>query len=125
MLMRATSPLRMRPRVQRAPGIPCALWFIEGQADGKNSGDLRRENANSHLTAVIPGREAKRSEPGIHPTAIIVAQWIPGSRCARPGMTTEGDPRQARGASRNDEGAASGASGHDESAISTSRSDLQ
>jgi hypothetical protein len=33
---------------------------------------------------VIPGREAKRSEPGIHPTAIIAAQWIPGSRCARP-----------------------------------------
>jgi hypothetical protein len=38
---------------------------------------------------VIPGREAKRREPGIHPTAIIAAQWIPGSRCARPGMTRE------------------------------------
>ena len=58
-----------------------------------------REKANSHLTAVIPGREAKRREPGIHPTAIIAAQWIPGSRgachraalcadpVARPGMT--------------------------------------
>ena len=94
-------PLRMRPRVQRAPGIPCALWFMEGQADGKNSGELRRGNANSHLTTgVIPGREAKRREPGIHPTAIIAAQWIPGSRCARPGMTTE----KATGAPRNDEG---------------------
>src|SRR6185437_734362 len=28
-------------------------------------------------------------EPGIHPTAIIAAQWIPGSRFARPGMTRE------------------------------------
>src|SRR6185312_4976452 len=46
MLMRALLPLRMRPRVQRAPGIPCALWFMEGQAYGKNSGDLRRGNAN-------------------------------------------------------------------------------
>ena len=36
---------------------------------------------------VIPGREAKRREPGIHLTAIIAAQWIPGSRYARPGMT--------------------------------------
>ena len=46
-----------------------------------------RGNTHSHLTVVIPGREAKRSEPGIHPTAILAAQWIPGSRCTRPGMT--------------------------------------
>ena len=38
---------------------------------------------------VIRGREAKRREPGIHPTAIIAAQWIPGSCSARPGMTME------------------------------------
>jgi hypothetical protein len=32
MLRRALPlPLRMRPRVQRAPGIPCALRFLEGQ----------------------------------------------------------------------------------------------
>ncbi|MGH6765235.1 MAG: hypothetical protein ACREC2_06390, partial [Bradyrhizobium sp.] len=31
-------------------------WFIEGQAYGKNSGDLRRGNAESHPTVVIPGR---------------------------------------------------------------------
>src|SRR6185437_4374480 len=41
------------------------------------------------LSLVIPGREAKRREPGIHPTAIIAAQWIPGSCFARPGMTRE------------------------------------
>jgi hypothetical protein len=36
---------------------------------------------------VIPGRAER--EPGIHPTAIIAAQWIPGSRrfASRPGMT--------------------------------------
>src|SRR6185437_10488974 len=54
-----------------------------------------REKANSHPTVVIPGREAKRSEPGIHPTAIIAVQWIPGLRqAAHPGMTTE---RASRG----------------------------
>ncbi|MGH6764563.1 MAG: hypothetical protein ACREC2_02930, partial [Bradyrhizobium sp.] len=36
---------------------------------------------------VIPGREAKRREPGIHWAAIIAVGWIPGSRSARPGMT--------------------------------------
>jgi hypothetical protein len=65
-----------------------------------------RENANSHPTVVIPGREAKRREPGIHPTAITAAQWIPGLRqAAHPGMTRE---RLApRGASRNDDASAS------------------
>jgi hypothetical protein len=48
-----------------------------------------RGNANSHLTGVIPGREAKRREPGIHSTTIVAAQWIPGLRQeAHPGMTT-------------------------------------
>jgi hypothetical protein len=34
---------------------------------------------------VIPGL-AKR-EPGIHWTEELVEEWIPGSCCARPGMT--------------------------------------
>jgi hypothetical protein len=52
-----------------------------------------RGNTHSHLTVVIPGREAKRREPGIHRTAILAAPWIPCSRrCAtRPGMTRCGD----------------------------------
>lgn len=29
--------------------------------------------------AVIPGREAQRSEPGIHWAADSVEKWIPGS----------------------------------------------
>src|SRR6185312_14925079 len=40
------------------------------------------------ITRVIPGREAKRSEPGIHLAATIVVRWIPGSMLShRPGMT--------------------------------------
>jgi hypothetical protein len=39
-----------------------------------------RGNAESHPSFVIPGREAKRHEPGIHPTAIIAVKWIPGLR---------------------------------------------
>src|SRR6185312_16122965 len=104
MLMRALLPLRMRPRVQRAPGIPCALWFMEGQAYGKNSGDLRRENAESHPTVVIPGRAsflARARNPshrdpcgpmdsGLAPLRIASRNDEErGSRCARPGMTRE------------------------------------
>lgn len=37
---------------------------------------------------VIPGL-AKR-EPGIHRAARNVEEWIPGSCCARPGMTAAG-----------------------------------
>src|SRR6478736_5472780 len=43
------------------------------------------------LFLVIPGR-AKRG-PGIHWVAELVDQWIPGSCCARPGMTRERDSR--------------------------------
>jgi hypothetical protein len=64
---------------------------MKGTLWQKTRAHSRRENANAHPTAaVIPGREAKRREPGIHPTAIIAAQWIPGLRQeAHPGMTTE------------------------------------
>ena len=34
---------------------------------------------------VIPGRP--KGEPGIHRAASDEETWIPGSRCARPGMT--------------------------------------
>jgi hypothetical protein len=39
--------LHARPRVQRAPGLPCALSILEGQATRHNSGALRRENAQA------------------------------------------------------------------------------
>src|SRR6185437_4053008 len=39
-----------------------------------------RSNIRSRGPIVIPGREAERSEPGIHWAAIIAVGWIP--RCA-------------------------------------------
>jgi hypothetical protein len=48
----------------------------------------RRGKAHSHPIVVIPGRapflgaslRCAIAHRGIHPTAIIAAQWIPGSR---------------------------------------------
>ena len=42
-------PLHMRPRVQRASGIPCSLIFRSGQRLCKTSGRSCRENADMHL----------------------------------------------------------------------------
>ena len=51
--------LHTRPRVQRAPGLPCALDVSEGETICKTSGETCRENANS-CPAVIAS-EAKQS----------------------------------------------------------------
>src|SRR5437879_12607001 len=37
-----------RPRVQQAPGLPCALQFRGGQTTMQTSGDQRREIAASY-----------------------------------------------------------------------------
>ena len=90
-------PLRMRPRVQRAPGIPCALWFIEGHAYGKNSGAFV-----SRECKLCPSfRGVKRS--GASPESIQPRSLRPNgfrvraarapelrrrSRAAHPGMTS-------------------------------------
>src|SRR5438093_9602246 len=37
-----------RPRVQQAPGLPCALNFEEGQTKMQSSGAMRREIAKVH-----------------------------------------------------------------------------
>jgi hypothetical protein len=43
--------------VQRASGIPCALWIGEGETNLKNSGKTCGENAEAYLSfSVIPGR---------------------------------------------------------------------
>jgi hypothetical protein len=44
-----------RPRVQQAPGLPCALNFRGGQKKMQSSGETRREIADAYL-AVILGR---------------------------------------------------------------------
>jgi hypothetical protein len=38
------------PRVQQAPGLPCALYFEEGKMKMQTSGDQRREIAKICLS---------------------------------------------------------------------------
>jgi hypothetical protein len=42
----------MRPRVQRASGIPCALFISEGEEFHHNSGASRRGNAATHSVVI-------------------------------------------------------------------------
>src|SRR6476646_9078125 len=52
--------LHTRPRVQRAPGLPCALCCQGGTDYKQTSGASRREIANAHPLTVI-ARESGRS----------------------------------------------------------------
>ena len=47
--------LRTRPRVQRAPGFPCALDFERGRNEEDNSGKSCREKADTY-PGVIPAK---------------------------------------------------------------------
>ena len=76
-----------------------AHWAVVSlSAQAARHGRWRRHNCRRHsgarrsgagLHAVIPGRAER--EPGIHPTAILAAPWIPGSRrfASRPGTTRQ------------------------------------
>src|SRR6185437_9261536 len=108
MLMRALLPLRMRPRVQRAPGIPCALWFMEGQADGKNSDAFvsRECELTSHRRHSGARSEAARARnpfnhdhcgPMDSGLALRAPRNDDGEAQAHPGMTRE---RGSRGEAR-------------------------
>src|SRR5689334_455003 len=48
----------------------------------------RRRRYRGHLRC--HSGAPRRGEPGIHVAACRAVRWIPGSRCARPGMTSEG-----------------------------------
>ena len=79
-------PLRMRPRVQRAPGIPCALWLMEGQVFEQNSDAfVSRECAlTSHRRHSGARSEAERTRNPYSRSWL----WIPGLRQEEhPGMT--------------------------------------
>jgi tripartite-type tricarboxylate transporter receptor subunit TctC len=52
----------MRPRVQQAPGIPCALSFL-GERLWKTSGASRREIAEVHSVGTTTSLRAQRSNP--------------------------------------------------------------
>src|SRR5690349_4086312 len=51
--------LHTRPRMQRASGIPCALWISGRDTFGQTSGGSRRENAEVRL---MDTRHCERSE---------------------------------------------------------------
>jgi hypothetical protein len=55
--------LHTRPRVQRAPGFPCALCFRGGQRRRKTSDISCRENDHAYLTAVIARESGRSSTP--------------------------------------------------------------
>src|SRR6202042_307081 len=44
--------MHTRPRVQRAPGLPCALLFLGARTRLQTPGTCCRENAKSHLFVV-------------------------------------------------------------------------
>jgi hypothetical protein len=81
--------MRMGPRVQRASGIPCALFSIEGEEFQANFGrNAPREREGVSIFLRHSGaRVARTRNP-------LSGKWIPGSRQeARPGMTMVGDAR--------------------------------
>jgi len=84
-------PLRMRPRVQRASGIPCALWIERTQEFQQTSGAMRREKVASYSVS-----SSRKRGPSIPETPLTnreaAAYWIP----AFAGMTRRGWPGQAR-----------------------------
>src|SRR6478752_4499516 len=52
-------PLHMRPRVQRASGIPCALFFERAKSFEQTSGATRRENEKLYpLSSSAGGRSS-------------------------------------------------------------------
>src|SRR5258708_33006106 len=89
---RIHSPLRTRPRVQRAPGIPCALSFWR-VIPGKTRAH-RAARPRSHVLMKPCPHEAQRayedlpapSWPGLSRPA---RTWMPGTR---PGMTSQTQP---------------------------------
>ena len=140
-------PLRMRPRVQRAPGIPCALWLMEGQVFEQNSDATYRENAHGRHCeerqrrsnpclrlprhGLLRGARNDRNNPppsfrgaplGANPESIQPRILRPNGfqvrAIARPGMTKERNLRQAVHPGMTTERAApTGASGNDEAKV--------
>ena len=72
--VRLHTPLHTRPRVQRAPGIPCALFFERCGNYQQNSGASRREIAELYsvqatsLRAQRLVRRSSTSEGGSNPS---------------------------------------------------------
>src|SRR4029079_9727603 len=78
--------LSMRPRVQRASGIPCAL-FSESAGDYlQSSGAMRRENANTHSVS-----SSRTRGPSIPETLVIESRSLGVLDARLRGHDTGGD----------------------------------
>ena len=93
-------PSHTRSRVQRAPGLPCALSIRGREVSCKARADdaaRSRSRIWPSLSATNAERLCMRAqrEPGIHRARQHAARWIPGSRFARPGMTVVMDRNDA------------------------------
>ena len=67
-----------RPRVQQAPGLPCALYFEEGQTKMQTSDAMRREIAKSYSVRSPDERSEIRDHPHTDPD---IASLIRATRC--------------------------------------------
>jgi hypothetical protein len=79
--------LHMRPRVQRAPGLPCALSF-QGEDFKHNSGESRRENANAYPRAVILRSEPFGEPKDGHEPVRLILRGSPAVRAHREACTS-------------------------------------
>jgi hypothetical protein len=72
----------MRPRVQRASGIPCALFTFEGGDYLQTSGAMRGEIAKACLSSLRAKRLVRRSlgEGGSNPCRRTKKEWIASSQ---------------------------------------------
>ena len=78
--------LRMRPRVQRASGIPCALCLSRGrEVSSQNSGASRRGNAESRLPSLRGALATKQSSFLFCSRPDCFAEPVIGRAFARPG----------------------------------------
>jgi hypothetical protein len=67
--------LHTRPRVQRAPGLPCALSSWRGKATRHSSGASRRENARSY-PRLRPDTISADNHPELSPVATVSPDGI-------------------------------------------------
>src|SRR6188472_3225658 len=78
--------LRMRPRVQRASGIPCALFSERAGDYLQSSGAMRRENANTHSVS-----SSRTRGPSIPETLVIESRSLGVLDARLRGHDTGGD----------------------------------
>jgi hypothetical protein len=75
----------MRSRVQRASGIPCALWIGGWEVQEQTSGARRRENAKLHQPSLRGALATKQSTSPLCRTMDCFAEPVIGRAFARPG----------------------------------------